>query len=113
MAYLRDETEKIEIDYPIDQVWENIPKAVAKLEWTIQESDEAKHHYVIKTKGAFLSYGSAIKVDLAVVDENTTRMLIAAETPVTTITAMADFGRTRDRIEQLVVALARLMESKS
>jgi pyruvate-formate lyase len=113
MAYLREESEKVEVDYPIRALWDNIPKAVAKLEWAIEESDEDKHHIELKTKGAFLSYGSKMKVDLVAVDEETTRMLISAETPVTTITSMADFGRTRDRVEQFIVTLAKLMENKS
>jgi hypothetical protein len=113
MAYLREESEKVEVDYPIKALWDSIPKAVANLEWSIQESDEEKFHCLIKTKGAFLSYGSTMKVDLTVVDENTTRMLISAETPVTTITSVADFGRTRDRIEMFVITLSKLMESKS
>ena len=73
MAYLREETENLEIDYPLKQLWENIPKAVDKLEWTIQETNQDKHHLVIKTKGAFMSYASTMKVDLVVVDEKTTR----------------------------------------
>jgi hypothetical protein len=113
MAYLREESEKLEIDYPIKQLWETMPKAVAKLEWEIKETDEAKHHLVIKTKGAFMSYGSTMKVDLVVVDENTTRMVISAETPVTTITSIADFGRTRDRIEVFVETIAKMVEGKS
>ncbi len=113
MAYLREESENLEIDYPLEPLWENIPKAVAKLEWAIEESDQDKHHLVIKTKGAFASYPSKMKVDLVIVDEKTTRMLIAAETPVTTITSVFDIGRTRDRIEAFVVILAKLMESKN
>ncbi len=110
MAYLREEKENLEVDYPIDQLWENIPKAIAKLEWEIQETNQDTHHLTIKTKGGFMSYPSTIKVDLELVDEKTTRMLLAAETPVTTITSVADFGRTRDRLETLVVTLAKFMD---
>jgi hypothetical protein len=113
MAYLREESEKVEVDYPIKELWRGIPKALAKLEWTVEESDEEKYHFKIKTKGAFLSYPSTMKVDLVIVDEKTTRMLIAAETPVTTITSIADYGRTRERIEKFVVTLAKLMEGQS
>ena len=111
MAYLREEKETLEVSYPLSVIWEAIPKAFAKLEWTIQETDEGKRHFKVKTKGAFVSYPSVFTVDLAAVDEKTTRMIITAETPVTTITSIADFGRTRDRIEQFVVTLAKLMGS--
>jgi hypothetical protein len=52
-----------------------------------------------------------MKVFLEVIDEKNTKLTIAVETPVTTITAMADYGRSRERIEQFVVTLAKLMES--
>ncbi len=112
MAYTREETENIEVDYPIKQLWEGIPKAIEKLEWTIQESDKKTYHLSIKTKGAFLSYPSSMKIDLETVNDNTTRMLISGETPVTTITSVLDFGRTRERIERFVVALAQIMDKK-
>ncbi|MDR2700045.1 MAG: hypothetical protein LBC12_04445 [Nitrososphaerota archaeon] len=113
MAYTREETENIEIDYPIIQLWENIPKAIEKLEWTIQESNKDTYHLTVKTKGAFMSYPSNMKIALLPVDDKTTRMLIAGETPVTTITSVLDFGRTRERIERFVVTLAQLMEKKN
>jgi hypothetical protein len=112
MAYTREETEHVEVDYPLKQIWESIPKALENLEWVIQESDKDAYHLVIKTKGAFMSYPSTIKVALVSVDDKTTRMLISGETPVTTITSILDFGRTRERIEKFIVTLARLMEKK-
>jgi hypothetical protein len=39
-------------------------------------------------------------------------MSIAAETPVTTITSVADYGRTSERIEVLVATLSKLMGSQ-
>lgn len=111
MAYVREEKEKLEVSYPLNTIWETIPKAIAKLEWKIQETNEGTHHLKVKTKGAFMSYPSTLLIDLAAVDEKTTRMSIAAETPVTTITSVADFGRTRERIEQFVATLAKLMTS--
>jgi hypothetical protein len=113
MAYTREETEHVEVDYPIEQIWGNIPKAITQLEWAIQESDKNLHQLTIKTKGAFMSYSSIIKVALVAVNEKTTRMLINGETPVTTITSVLDFGRTRERIERFIVALATLMEKKN
>jgi len=112
MAYLRSEKEKIEIDYPLEKIWATIPEAIKALEWKIEEKNDKMHHLKIKTKGAFLSYYSTIYVDVEAVDEKTTHMAINAETPVTTITSIADFGRTRDRIEVLVEALAKQMEKK-
>jgi hypothetical protein len=112
MAYTREENENVEVDYSIKQLWETIPKAIEQLEWIIQESDKNKFHLKVKTKGAFMSYPSSMKIDLVSIDDETTRMMIAAETPVTTITSIADFGRTRERIEKFVVTLAKLMEKK-
>ena len=110
MAYTREETEHVEVDYPLLQIWETIPKAIAQLEWEIQESDKNLYSLTIKTKGAFMSYHSTMKIVLTVVDDKTTRMLIYGETPVTTITSVLDFGRTRQRIEAFIVTLAKLME---
>ena len=112
MAYTREGKETFEVSYPLNALWEAIPKAVAKLEWTIEEADEAKHHVKIKTKGAFLSYGSKMEIDLSGVDDKTTKMTVSAETPVTTITAMADYGRTRERIDVLIATLGKLMSGK-
>jgi uncharacterized lipoprotein len=112
MAYLREEKENLEVSYPVTAVWEAIPKAVAKIEWTIQEANEETHTVKIKTKGAFLSYPSKLTVNLSKVDEKTTRMTISGETPVTTITSVADYGRTRERIAVLVATLAQLMAAK-
>jgi len=112
MAYTREETENVEVDYSIERLWEGIPKALAKLEWAIQESDKNKYHLTVKTKGAFMSYPSNMKIVLVPIDDKTTRMLISGETPVTTITSVLDFGRTRERIERFVVTLAQLMDKK-
>jgi hypothetical protein len=110
MAYLRDESEKLEIDYPLEKIWATIPKVVEILKWQILEKDDQTHKAKLKTKGGFLSYGSAIAVEATAVDDKKCRMTLSGETPVTTITAMADFGRTRDRIELFIEVLAKLME---
>jgi hypothetical protein len=109
MAYLREEKETLEVSYPLNVVWEAIPKAVAKIEWTIQETNEETQTVKIKTKGAFLSYPSKLTVNLSKIDEKTTRMTVAGETPVTTITSVADYGRTGERIEVLVATLSKLL----
>jgi len=112
MAYTREETENIEVDYSAKQLWEGIPIALTKLEWTIVESNQDKYQLSVKTKGAFMSYPSSMKIALEPINEKSTRMLIAGETPVTTITSVLDFGRTRERIERFIVTLANVMEKK-
>ncbi len=111
MAYTRDGKETFEVSYPIDAIWQAIPKAIAKLEWKVESADLATHHVKIKTKGAFLSYGSEMEISLTAVDEKTTKMSITAETPVTTITAMADYGRTNERINVFIATIGKIMES--
>ena len=37
MAYTREEKEYFEVSYPLNAVWEALPKAIAELEWTVQE----------------------------------------------------------------------------
>jgi carbon monoxide dehydrogenase subunit G len=112
MAYLRDEKEKLEIDYPLEKIWAAIPDVVKMLEWKIEEKDDSKHIAKIKTKAGFLSYSTKLIVEAVSVDDKKTQMIINAETPVTTITSMADFGRTRDRVDQFVALLAKQMEKK-
>jgi len=112
MAYLRDEKEKLEIDFSLDKVWAAISKAVKELEWTIQEQNNSDYKLKIKTKPGFLAYSSIFHIEVNSVDENKTHMIVYAETPVTTITAMADFGRTRDRIDHFIEALAKQMDKE-
>ena len=109
MAYLREDKENLEVSYPLSRIWEAIPKAIDQLNWKILEKDEVTHHLKIKTKGGFISYPSTLKIDLSAIDEKTTRMFIGAETPVTTITSVADYGRTRNRIAQFVTSLGKLL----
>jgi uncharacterized lipoprotein len=113
MAYLRENNDTIEIDYPLGKVWAAVPKALASLGWTVEEKDDTKHHAKVKTKGALLSYPSTLIIDGASIDEKTARFHVKAETPVTTITAMADFGRSRDRIDLFFEALAKQLSEKT
>lgn len=112
MAYTREANETLEVSYPIETLWDAIPKAVTKQEWKILEVDHASHHVKIKTKGAFLSYGSTLTVELSPIDTKNTRMTVTAETPVTTITSMADYGRTRERIAVLVSTLGKILSGE-
>lgn len=113
MAYLRKENETVEIDYSLAKVWAAVPKALANLEWSIEETDNTAYHIKSKTKGGFMSYPSVLKIDGVAVDEKTARVKVTAETPVTTITSIADFGRTRERIERFFEALAKQLTSKN
>lgn len=112
MAYLRNEKENLEMDYPLEKIWAAIPEVITTLEWQIEEKDDTTNKAKVKTKSGFMSYNSILYIELTPVDENTTRMSINAETPVTTITSIADFGRTRDRIGQFIETLEKQMEKK-
>jgi hypothetical protein len=112
MAYLRNEKENIEVSYPLEKIWAAIPDVITILEWQIEEKNDAIHKLKVKTKGGFMAYSSILHIQVTSVDENTTRMSINAETPVTTITSIVDFGRTRDRIGQFIETLAKQTEKK-
>jgi hypothetical protein len=111
VAYLRKEKETVEIAYSLNKVWTTIPKALTSLEWTVEQIDETAHRVKAKTKAGLMSYGSLFLIDAVPVDENTTRVSVVAETPVTTITAIVDFGRTRERIDLFFAALAKQLAS--
>lgn len=112
LAYLRKEKETYEIDYPITKIWENLPKALTSLEWTLEEIDDQAHHAKARTKTSFLSYSSTLIIDAISVNKKTTKVTITAETPVTTITSIADFGRTLHRIDLLFEELAKQLTSQ-
>ncbi len=113
MAYLRTEKESFEIDYPLDKVWEAIPDVITYLNWTIEEKDDQKHTAKLKSKPGFLAFATVLLVEASIADNKTSKMTINAETPVTTITSIADFGRTRDRLEQFVDELSKEMARRS
>jgi hypothetical protein len=113
MAYLRKEKEIVEMDFPLEKVWTAISKAITSLEWTIEETDEAAHRVKAKTKRAFISYESELSIDAVPVAENTTRVNVSAETPVTTVTSIVDFGRTRERIDSFLLALVKQLTVKN
>ena len=113
MAYLRNEKENLEVSYPLKKIWAAIPEVIKILEWTIEEKDDTAHKIKVKTKGGLMAYSSILCIGATSVDENTTRMSLNAETPVTTITSIVDFGRTRDRVGQFIETLGKQMEKKS
>ncbi len=106
MAYLRKEKQTVEIDFPLNVVWAAVPAVLTSLEWMIEQTDDIKHHMTVKTKSGFMSYGSKLIIDGVVVNDKTCRITVEGETPVTTITALTDFGRTSDRIELFFETLA-------
>ncbi len=113
MAYLRKERELIEVDFPLSTVREAISKAAEKLEWKIEESNQAINQVKIKTKPNFMAYSSNLIVDLAEKNPSTTKLTLSAETPVTTITGIIDFGRTRERIDSFLLALVKQLKGEA
>ncbi len=107
MAYLRKEDEKVEIDYSLSKVWTAIQKVLVTLEWSTEQIDETTHHIKAKTKAGPMSWSSILLIDAAPVDENTTRVAVASETPVTMITAIVDFRQGKRRILQFLGELAK------
>ena len=59
-----------------------------------------------------MSYPSVLMIEAVEMDKKITRCKIEAETPVTTITALADFGRTRERINLFFEVLAKQLTNK-
>jgi len=111
MAYLREEKETVEMDYSLNKVWIAIKKVLAGLDWNTEQIDETAHHLEAKTKAGFMSWGSVFLIDAVPVDENTTRVSVAGETPVTTVTAIVDFGQGKRRINLFLMELAKQLVS--
>jgi hypothetical protein len=112
MAYLRREKENIEVDYPISLVWEAITKAITTLEWKAEETDIEKHIIKAKSKANFMAYPSEVTITVTAVSEKITRIVLSAETPVTTVTGIVDFGRTRERIDSFLLALVTYLKNQ-
>ncbi len=113
MAYLRREKEIVEVDYPLGTVWEAVTKAITSLEWKIAENKEAAHQVKTTTKANFMAYASTLTITAEASQEKVTRITITAETPVTTITGIVDFGRTRERIDSFLLALTKQLKPES
>jgi hypothetical protein len=111
MAYLRKEKEMVEAAYSLNKVWVAVQKVLTSLEWNIEQIDETVHHVKAKTKGSLMSYSSVLLIDMVPVDKNTTRVSVVAETPVTAITAMVDFGQAKQRINLFFRELAKQLAS--
>ena len=113
MAYLRKEKEIVEMDYPLNTVWADIENAIVSLEWKVEEKNEATHMLKTKTKANFMAYASILTIDATASSGPTTRVTITAETPVTTITGIVDFGKTRERIDSFFLALIKQLKAHS
>jgi hypothetical protein len=107
MAYLRKEKETVEMDYSLDRVWVAVQKVVEGLEWSVEQIDETAHHIQAKTRRTYLSWSSLVLIDAASRGEKTTRVSIAAETPVTTITSMVYYGQAKHLINSFLAELAK------
>ena len=95
MAYLHNQREIVEMDFPLSLVWETIKKAISRFEWTIEKVDESTRRMQAKTKEVcFLSYSTVLSIEAKVVSDNVSRVTVSAETPVTTLTSV-NFGKDR------------------
>ena len=106
MAYLRKEREGVEMDFPVEKVWEAISQAMTRLEWTVEEQNKETLKITAKSRSGFMSYGSTILVEVSKVGENVTRVSASAETPVTTVTSIVNFGQTARRVDSFFRELA-------
>jgi predicted RNA-binding protein Jag len=113
MAYLRKEKEVVEMDFPAEKVWEAISEVMARLEWMVEEQDMETLKVTAKSKSGFMSYGSTISVEVSRVNENTTRVAAIAETPVTTVTSIVNFGQTARRVDSFFRELAAQLDTDS
>jgi hypothetical protein len=107
MAYLRKEEETVEIDHSLNKVWIAVQKVLKSLDWNVEQIDEAGHRVTAKTKAGPMSWSSVFLIEVVPVNENTTRVTAAAETPVTTITAIVDFGQGKRRIAHFFAELSK------
>jgi len=113
LAYLRKENEIYEIDYPLDKIWEAIPKVISNLKWMLVNVNSNTNHVEAKTKSGLMSYSSVLLISAVPLGPSTTKVTVKAETPVTTITALADFGRTQRRIFLFFEELSKELTSEN
>jgi len=111
MAYLRKEKETVEMDFSLEKVWVAIQNVLKYLDLNIEQIDETTHHVKAKTKTALMAWGSVLLIDVVPVNVGTTRVSITAETPVTTITSVIDFGLTKRRINIFLAELSNELAS--
>jgi hypothetical protein len=109
MAYLRERVKELDIDFPLDDIWNALPKAAEEFDWDISDKNDLTHRLTVTTARTLTSYGSTLRVELKQVTKNSTHMTIYGETPVTTITSTLQFGQTYDATEDFILALADVM----
>ena len=107
VAYVRREQNMVELAYPLKKVWAVIPKALVSLGWNVELIDDSAHQVKAKTKTSLMAWGAVLLIDVAPINKSTTRVSVAAETAVNTITGLVDYGRTRQRIELFFQELHR------
>jgi hypothetical protein len=56
-------------------------------------------------------FSSILSIDVIPADVDITRVIVIVETPVTTITAMVEFGRARERVDLLFETLAKQLNT--
>ena len=106
MAYLSEEKETIELDFPLSIVWQTIKKAVAGFEWIIEASDESNHCIQAKTEEVcFLAYATVLLIEVKAVSEKVSLVTIYAKTPVTTITSV-NFAKNQGFVNSFLRALS-------
>ena len=101
------------MDYPLDKIWKTILRVFSKLKWTVLKSNYGDHHVEAKTKSGLMSYSSILLIDVHPLSPSTTKVTVKAETPVTTITALVDFGRTQRRIFLFLEELSKELTNEN
>ena len=97
----------VELGYSLKKVWTVTRKALVSLGWNVESIDDNAHQIRAKTQSSLMAWGSIFLIDVAPKDKSTTRVSVAAETVVTAVTALVDYGRTRQRIELFFQELRR------
>jgi hypothetical protein len=107
VAYVRREESMMEFAHPLRKVWARIPKALVNLGWSVELVDDVAHRVKVKTQSGLMAWGSVFLIDAVAIHAKSTRVSVAAETPVTAITGLVDFGRTGQRIDLFFQELQR------
>ncbi len=55
MAYLRKDEDIVEIDYTLNKVWNEIHRAIKKLNWKIEKKDKKTYELKVNTQAGLLS----------------------------------------------------------
>jgi hypothetical protein len=99
VAYVKKEEDAIGLAYPLSKVWASIPKALNSLGWKVERIDNIIHCVKAKAKASLMAWVPIDEVSVFVIDavsinKNTARVSVTGETS----SALADYGRTRKRI---------------